>query len=48
MGWLASRPRRETAEETSVGLRAALAGHLGQRRTNDDVTFLVLHRQGGD
>jgi phosphoserine phosphatase RsbU/P len=48
MEWLASRPRRETAEETSLSLRTALAVHLGGRRTKDDVTFLVLHRQGGD
>jgi sigma-B regulation protein RsbU (phosphoserine phosphatase) len=46
MEWLASRPRLETAEETSFSLQAALAEHLGGRRTNDDVTFLVLHRQG--
>ncbi len=48
MEWLASRPRRETAEETSLSLRAVLTEHLGGRRTSDDVTFLVLHRQGGD
>ena len=46
--WLASRPRRETAEQTALALRAALAEHLGPRRTKDDVTFLVLRRQGGD
>ena len=46
--WLAARPRRETADETSRELRDELTRHLGDRRTKDDVTFLVVHRKGKD
>ena len=43
--WFSARARRETADETARALREELSRHLGDRRTSDDVTFLVVHRR---
>jgi sigma-B regulation protein RsbU (phosphoserine phosphatase) len=43
--WFASRPARETAEETAKSLSLLLSGLLRGGRTVDDVTFLVLRRR---
>jgi phosphoserine phosphatase RsbU/P len=43
--WFSSRARGETADETVAALRGELSRHLGDRRTTDDVTFLVVRRQ---